>query len=167
MIPWSSLLRTHGATRVRSTRDDTYTGRLYNDTRRTRKACTHVSTIYERACVRARLPVVEDIGEPETSGTIPSRRRLIMGRQFLALFKGYIIYAPKLPRREIRVFQTRKSRWMGMIPSPSFVAIAFGNRLALILECYRYVNFMYKRDHRALSSMPSVVIRRSLSNLPC
>lgn len=120
-------------------------GRLYNDTRRTRKACTHVSAIYERACVRARLPVVEDIGEPETSGTIPSRRRLIIGRQFLALFEGYIIYAPKLPRREIRVFQTRKSRGMGMIPRPS--SIAFSNRLALTLERYRYVNFMYKRDH--------------------
>lgn len=33
-----------------------------------------------------------------------------MGRQFLALFEGYITFVSKLPRREIRVCQTRKSR---------------------------------------------------------
>jgi len=42
-----------------------------------------------------------------------------MGRQFLALFEGYIIYALKLPRREIRIFQTRKSRKGGTPRPPS------------------------------------------------
>jgi len=97
--------------------DDTYTvGSIMTHVAREKRVYTfpRYERTYVRACVRACATVgVEDIGELETSGTIPSRRRLIMGRQFLVLFEGYIIYALKLPPREIRVFQTRKSRGTG------------------------------------------------------
>jgi len=106
MIPWSSSLQTHGATRVRSS-DDTYTaGFIMTHVAREKRVRTFPRYTSVRACVRARLPVVEDIGELETSGTIPSLSPAHNGPPVPHIVQRLHYNAPKLPRREIHVFQT-------------------------------------------------------------